>query len=292
MCIRDSTKIPDWLYQSMEELGITKDRKPGPNGPRFFCYENMFDRTAWPAGFIGIWGKAPDDDCATTVPDITMTETQLWYAYQMAEFIDAGCEGIFFGQMGLVGRRDRANGWECAHALTEFAKRYAVARAYRHAVFLSTHLWQVDYKGKPIYTHLTWPSRLFYNDKFRHGMISGLDAPIDGQHKCRQEFTRLLNAPADLPILIEIDNYGKMPKDHSTAADPEGNDEITAYSLKPFWARAAFLRQYYFEFQTYKNAAGKCRMHLAPSGWREPYIPYSEAGGDEYTIKALFKTAK
>ena len=55
----DSARIPDWLYQCMEELGINKTRKPGPNGAHNFSYENMFDRTAedWDKGNIGRWDR-------------------------------------------------------------------------------------------------------------------------------------------------------------------------------------------------------------------------------------------
>jgi hypothetical protein len=289
----DAAPIPDWLYQCMEELGINKTRRPGPNGPRFFCYENTFDRNAknWHPSHIGRWAKDASGRDTASVPDITMLETQLWFAYLISEYIDAGFEGIMFGQIGLVGKRDKD--FACTYAMTQFAKKYAAARAYRHAAFLSSHHRQVDHKGKPILTHLTWPSRLFYTDRVRFGMECGLNAPVDGQHKCVQEFRQLLNTPHDIPILIEIDNYGASAPTSAYACNPEGDDEITAYMKKPHWARAEFLRHYYSEFLTYENACGKTgRVHLAPSGDRCGYLPYKEADGEEEIVKALFRTAK
>ena len=285
----DNVAIPDWLYSLMEQGGVADKRKPGPRGPKYFSYEAMFDREAkdWPKHYVGMWGKDAEGRDVASVPDITMLETQIWYAYVIAEHIDAGFEGVLFGQIGLTGRRDK--GWACAHALAEFAKRYAAKRAYRRAVFLSSHHHQVDYRGKPILTHLSWPSRLFYSSRFRHGMECGLYATEDGQHPARREFLRLLNAPHDLPILIEIDNYGNVGPKHMYAASPEGDDEITAYNKKPTWARAAFLRQYYFEVQAYENPLGNRRFRFAPSGSRPPYSPYKEDGGEEETIRELFR---
>jgi hypothetical protein len=125
------------------------------------------------------------------------------------------------------------------------------------------------------------------------GIECGLNAPVDGQHKCVQEYRQLLNTPHDLPILIEIDNYGQSAPASAYACDPEGDDEITAYMKKPHWARAEFLRHYYSEFLSYQNACGKTgRVHLAPSGERCGYLPYKENAGEEEIIKALFGTAR
>ena len=289
----DLAPIPDWLYKCMDDLGINATRKPGPNGPRYFSYENMFDRNAkdWDKGLIGRWERDKDGKDVGSVPDITMPETQLWYAYLMTEYIDAGFEGIFFGQIGLTGARDKDN--ECTYEMAQFAKRVAAARAYRHAVFLSTHHYCVPYKDQPIYTHMTWPSRMFYSNKQPFGMETGLNATDDGQHRTAAELHMVIKKPPfDLPILIEIDNYGKMPPTSSIACDSEGNDEITAYMKKPPSDRAAFLRYYYHEFLTYTNKLGKVgRVHLAPSGERCGYMPYKELGGEEDVIKELFAEA-
>lgn len=293
----DKAAMPDWLYQCMEDLGINKTRKPGPNGARCFSYENMFDRNAedWPKQHVGRWSRDKEGRDDASVPDITRVETQLWYAYLITEYIDAGFEGVFFGQFGLTGHRDVDNA--CMWEMAQFCKRYAAARAYRRSVFLSTHHYCIAYKGQldpdspTIFTHMTWPSRLFYSDKHGFGMECGLNAAEDGKHRTRGEFQMLLTPPFDLPVLIEIDNYGNVGPDSPIACDSQGNDEITAYRNKPASDRAAFLRYYTREFQTYKNKRGKCRVHLAPSGERCGYMPYKEHGGEEETIKELFKEA-
>lgn len=297
----DRAFIPDWLYKCMEELGINKTRKPGPNGPRYFSYENMFDRNAadWPPANIGRWSRDKDGKDDGSVPDITMVETQLWYAYLITEYIDAGFEGIMFGGLELTGVRDAAAGNECMYELSQFCKRLAASRAYRRAVFMSTHHYCVAYKGQlepdspKIFTHMTWPSRMFYSSKFNHGMETGLNATDDGQHRTAAELQMVIKKPPfDLPVLIEIDNYGPSAPTSPIACNPEGDDEITAYKKKPAWARAAFLRQYYHEFQTYTNKRGKSgRVHLLPSGERMGYLPYKEADGDEEVIKELFAEA-
>ena len=298
----DKAFIPDWLYQCMEELGINKTRKPGPNGPRYFSYENMFDRnsTTWPPGNIGRWSRDSEGKDDGSAPDITMVETQLWYAYLITEYIDAGFEGIMFGGLEITGASDFASGNECMYELSQFSKRIAAARAYRRGVFLSTHHYFVPYKDNwdpdtptKIFTHMTWPSRMFYSKKFNHGMESGLYATEDGQHRTAAEFNMVVKKPPlDLPVLIEIDNYGPQRPDSPIACNTDGDDEINAYKKKPSWARAAFLRQYYHEFLTYTNKLGRSgRVHLAPSGERMGYMPYKETGGEEEVIKELFAEA-
>jgi hypothetical protein len=295
----DGAAIPDWLFQCMEDLGINKTRKPGPNGPHFFSYENMFDRGAerWPKDNIGRWSRDKDGKDQGSVPDLTMVETQLWFAYLITEYIDAGFEGIFFGQYDLVGSRD--TGSECLWELTQFTKRLAAERGYRHAVFLSTHHYCVAYKGQlspdspTIFTHMTWPSRMFYSSKHEFGMETGLNATVDGQHRTAAELNMVIKKPPfDLPVLIEIDNYGPSAPGSPLACNSEGDDEITAYKKKPHSARVGFLKYYCREFQTYTNKRGKSgRVHLAPSGERMGYMPYREQDGEEETIKELFTQA-
>ena len=42
------------------------------------------------------------------VPDVSRPETRLWFYYQAASYIDAGCEGIHFGQVEIMNRNDHS----------------------------------------------------------------------------------------------------------------------------------------------------------------------------------------
>lgn len=307
----DSTPIPPWLLKVLTDLGIQDKRVPGPNGSGYFSYEAMFDRSdeVWAKRMVGRW--VADLEMEQSVPDLTMLETQLYYAYVIAEYIDAGFEAIMFGQTMLTGARDIGN--EALHNICEFAKRWAGLRGYRGAVALSSHvIYPTDYpktpedKARPLFTHLTWPTRLSYTQKNAMGMHFGPDAKEEGRRQGGGEIVRLLQLPHDLPILLEIDNYG--PSKGPNAVCDQGYDEITAYAAKNPEQRAAFLRYYYAECRKWKNRDNMCRTYLALPGYRcltmqlsqctledgtpsKPtswYLPYREDGGEEETMRELF----
>jgi hypothetical protein len=310
-----NTKIPAWLMTILEGQGIQELRTFGPNGPDHFNYEAMFDRNApdWPAHFIGLWVKT--DDREQGPPDITMLETQLYYAYLIAEHLDAGFEGIMFGQAMMTGARDTDNG--ALHALCAFANRWAAERAYRKAVVLTSHIIEPrDYPkaphpdARPLFTHITWPTRMSYTELQPFGMHFGPDAVATETRQGGEEIIRQLELHGDLPILLEIDNYGKTFGPSSVA--DEGWDEITAYAMKPAADRRAFLRHYYFASRDWKDREGRSRVHIALPGKRyihapasldtdadgnplppvSIYVPYRENGGDEEVIVELFREAR
>lgn len=308
----NKTPIPDWLLKILDDLNVNSVRKLGPNGKGFFSYEAMFDRNAadWPKNLIGLWASAPEYE--QSVPDITMLETQIYYAYLIAEYLDAGFEGIMFGQTMLTGARDKDNA--ALNALCKFAKKWASARAYRHAVTLTSHVYNgVDYpkspasKAKPLFTHLTWPSRPSYSEKPPYTMQFGPDVKKTAKRYGGDEIIHLLSLPHDLPILIEIDNYGGDPQINDFQ-----DDDITAYARKTPEERRAYLKRYYFDSRKWKNVDGNARVHFALPGYRcliksislytmpdgQPskpvnfYVPFREDGGEEDTIRDLFAHAR
>ncbi|MHB1001885.1 MAG: hypothetical protein ACYC27_21810 [Armatimonadota bacterium] len=308
----DNTPIPEWLLRILNDLGVQDNRKAGPNGKGYFNYEAMFDRNAsdWPKNLVGLWYSNLERE--QSVPGITMLETQIYYAYLIAEYIDAGFEGIMFGQTMLTGARDKDN--SALNALCSFAKKWASARAYRHAVTLTSHVYNAtDYpkspasKAKPLFTHLTWPSRLSYSEKPPYTIQFGPDVKATAKRQGGEEIIHLLSLPHDLPILIEIDNFGGDPRINDFA-----DDDITAYAAKTPVERRAFLKKYYFDSRKWKNADGNGRVHFALAGYRclirrislytlpngdlsapvNFYLPFREAGGEEDTIRELFKQAR
>ena len=308
-------KIPPWYRVVLNATGLQQQRRYGPQGPEYFNYEAMLDREAadWPANFLGLWGKSETDESGP--PDITMLETQIYYAYLMSEYLDAGFEGVMFGQSMMTGARD--TGHRALHALTRFASQWADRRAYRGAVALTSHVieiptWPVPETGqaRPLYTHVTWPMRLSYTDEEPFGMHFGPEAKATPNRQGGEEIVRLLQLPGDLPILLEIDNYGKNAGP-STVCD-EGYDEITAFAAKPPKDRCAFLEHYYFASRDWRNSEGHGRVHIALPGNRvinvplslandaegkplppvRAYKPFAENGGDEAIIGELFKQAR
>ena len=300
----DNQRIPDWYLQVLQDLGIQQQRTFGPNGPQYFRYESMFDRTApdWP--WVDIWGSGSD------APDITMFETLLWYAWLASEYIDAGFEGIMWGQTMMTGTRDYDHA--ASSGLCEFARQWANARGYRKAMTLTSHVnraWNYPTNSSnPVFTHLTWPTRMSYTTNIGFGMQFGVGVPASPPQQGGQEIEAILQLPSDLPILLEIDNYGPG----SPWVCDQGWDEITAFAQKPAADRRAFLDHYYYAMRNWTNSAGNNRIHFALPSLRPLnvgtslgvdtnnvpfpalglYEPYREVGGDEEKIRELFLSAR
>ena len=300
----DNQRIPDWYLQVLQDLGIQPKRTFGPNGPQYFRYESMFDRTApdWP--WVDIWGSG------SGAPDITMLETLLWYAWLAAEYIDAGFEGIMWGQMMMTGTRDYDHA--ASYGLFQFAREWAAIRGYRRAMTLTSHVNQTwNYptnSSNPLFTHLTWPTRMSYTTNTSFGMQFGVGVPASPPQQGGQEIEAILQVPGDLPILLEIDNYGPGQQ----LVCDQGWDEITAFARKPAADRRAFLDHYYYAMRDWTNSAGNNRIHFALPSLRPLnvatslgvdtnnvpfsalglYEPYREVGGDEDKIRELFLNAR
>jgi hypothetical protein len=287
---------------------------PGPNGLECFNYDAMFDRNApdW-QHLVGLWSKGEGRESGP--PDLTMLETQVYYAYLIAEYLDAGFEGIMFGQTMMTGARD--HDYAALYALTRFARAWAAERAYRGTVTLTSHviempLWPAEpaAERRPFFTHITWPTRLSTTDTNPFGMHFGPGVKAVNGRQGGAEIERLLAFPYDLPILLEVDNYGRTPG--PSAVCEQGYDEITAFAAQPARARAGFLQHYYFASRGWLNAHGNPRVHLALVGNRclnlslslgtdadgEPfpatsfYVPFAEMGGDEHAIAEALRYAR
>jgi hypothetical protein len=288
----DATLIPDWLWSYMESQGINAVRTPSPNdagGRHYFHYPNFFD-SSW--RYIDRWGPGQ------SVPDITKTETKLYYRYLLKEYIDAGFESIWFGQLGLTGAADGNN--DALYDLCQFARDEAAQRGYRHAVILTSHVNGRYHDGQQILDYNCFPSRVRYSDHYP----SGLEIDPGGD----STLIAITQNAEDMPVLLEIDNYGCSPPQVPFIGDG-GFDEISGYAYKEPWQRQAFLEQYYWEMRTYYNNLCNNRVYLAMPGRRDIclpgcsgelntnpnvpypsgyYSPYAEHCGDEDTIAALF----
>lgn len=81
-----------------------------------------YDAMCFPDGrFRDHWSKG------ASVPDMTQTETKLWFYYLAIEYIDVGCEAIHFGQVALIGAadKDHAHWWDMLSRVRQYAKGHA-----------------------------------------------------------------------------------------------------------------------------------------------------------------------
>lgn len=114
----NSLPIPPWVFT---EFGL-------PVEPRNFLYQDMLysdgtDLNRWSSG--------------KSVPDITRQETQLFFFYLGATYIDLGMEGIHWGQINLMARNDpHLASW---FSLLGRLRHYASLHARRHFVLFDAH---------------------------------------------------------------------------------------------------------------------------------------------------------
>jgi hypothetical protein len=106
----DQVPVPDWVFTALGQ----------PVEKRNFHYADMI----YPTGQRRDWGSN------ASVPDVSRPETQLWFYYQAASYIDLGCEAIHFGQVEIMNRNDR--GLEHWSRLLGLVRSYAARHARRH----------------------------------------------------------------------------------------------------------------------------------------------------------------
>jgi len=213
----ENLPVPSWAF---EALGRPVER-------RNFRYEEMI----YPSGRgSNQWGRG------ASVPDVSRTETKLWFYYLAASYIDAGCEAIHFGQAELMNGNDpNLDHWLEVLKLT---RAYAAKSARRHFVVCDAHVPHggLVRNGQLLFDFHSFPLRIEetpekpreaqlrvgYTDAL-YGRSKGGVAPSGW--KCEH-----------LPYLVEFDNYGRSRK----PGEPNmgrfwvwGWDEITWFSQQP-----------------------------------------------------------
>jgi hypothetical protein len=184
----NNTAIPDWVFSA---FGVTAEN-------RNFRYDEMI----YPEGQRRPMGRNAQ------VPDESRQETQLWFYYQAASYIDIGCEAIHFGQVEIMNQNDRDNAhWE---GLLSLVRAYAAQHARRHMVLCNGHVPSggLMRNGRPLLDFHAFPLRVMETpDKPQEaGLKVGFSDSIYGRSKGGVTFSGW--TCDHLPYLAELDNYG------------------------------------------------------------------------------------
>jgi hypothetical protein len=178
-------EIPDWVFRDLGQ----------PIEKRNFRYEDII----YPAGQRRAMGRAQ-------VPDESRSETQLWFYYQAASYIDVGCEGIHFGQVEIMNRNDHGNtNW---FRLIGRVRDYAAKHARRHMVLCNGHVPSggLMHEGNPILDFNAFPLRIKETpDKPTEAILQeGFTDAIYGRSKGGKTFSGW--TCEHLPYFVELDN--------------------------------------------------------------------------------------
>lgn len=218
-------KIPSWVFTD-HNLPVEQ---------RTFSYESMLNEKG---KFVDHWRKG------SSVPDISRLETQLWFYYLAASYIDIGVEAFHLGQVELIGMNDPGRtSWV---SLLSKIRQYAGKHARRHWVILDAHVPKggMVKDGISLIDFNSFPLRIKpvpekpYEGKLEVGYLDAIYKKSKGctspsGWKCES-----------LPYLVEFDNFGRSNKPNvadTTSFFPWGWDEISWLSLQPEGYRNAWL---------------------------------------------------
>jgi hypothetical protein len=273
--------VPDWVFTALGER--VEERN--------FRYEDMI----YPQGQRRAMG--PNGQ----VPDESRIETQLWFYYQAASYIQCGCEAIHFGQVEIMNKNDRDNShWK---RLLTLVRAYGRIHARRHVVLCNGHVptGGLMYDGKPLLDFNEFPLRIMeIPDKPQEAILKlGFSDGIYGHSKGGLTVNGW--ACDHLPYLVELDNYGVSRRPGQPNAKGHfnwvwGYDEITwfAHQSRDYrgnWLRYAWKWVRQTDPNGYLEMPGS-RTAISPdSRWYfannpSPAVP---AGyGDENAIRAIW----
>ena len=223
----NQVEIPDWVFKALGQ----------PVEKRNF----RFDDIIYPEGQRRAMGRNAQ------VPDESRLETQMWFYYQAASYIDIGCEAIHFGQVEIMNKNDRDNSkWA---RLLGLVRDYAAKHARRHMVICNGHVptGGLMHDGNPLLDFHAFPLRIMETpDKPKEAILKvGFSDGIYGRSKGGTTFSGW--QCEHLPYLVELDNFGVSR--HPGEANPPGNfiwvwgyDEITWFAHQTKEYRANWLR--------------------------------------------------
>lgn len=221
----NKVKIPSWVFT---------DHKL-PVQDRNFSYADMI---ATNGKFVDHWRKG------SSVPDISRQETQLWFYYLAASYINLGCEAFHLGQVELIGMNDPdRTAW--SKLLTNI-RSYASKNSRRHWVLLDAHVPKGDMikDGVSLIDFNSFPLRIKaipekpYEGKLE---VGHLDALFKKSKGC---ITPSGWVAESLPYLVEFDNFGRSNKTNVADLTSHfiwGWDEISWFALQPQDYRNQFL---------------------------------------------------
>jgi hypothetical protein len=276
--------LPEWVAK---EFAVSETA-------RNFSYDAML----YPNGkFRNHWRKG------ASVPDISQAETQMWFYYLAARYIDLGVEAIHFGQVELMGARDpKREAWD---GLLARVRAYARAHARRGIVLCDAHV--------PSGGILLGSRLLFDFHSFPLRIAEVADRPLEGELRMGYKDSLYGRSKGGttpsgwtcehLPYLVEFDNFGRSRREGKRIGGAWiwGYDEISWFARMTATERAAWLKyawQWVREHDAdgYVEMPGSRTLAMPVDGkkwyWASDPGPKCPTGfGDEAAIRDIWKNA-
>jgi hypothetical protein len=222
----EQVPVPSWAFTALDL----------PVEQRNFRYADML----YPQGQRrDQWGYG------SSVPDVSRPETQLWFYFLAASYIDLGFEGIHFGQVEIMNENDR-NLLHWASVFT-LVRTYAEEHARRHMVLCNAHVPSggLVRNGQLLLDFHAFPLRIMeVPDHPQDAVLKvGFSDGIYGRSKGGRTFSGW--HCEHLPFLVELDNWGASTRPGEAGAGGNwvwGYDEITWFAHQSKQYRSDWLR--------------------------------------------------
>jgi hypothetical protein len=207
----EQVPVPEWAFAALDMKAEA----------RHFRYADML----YPSGKRqDQWGKG------SSVPDVSQPETQLWFYFLAASYIDLGVEGIHFGQVEIMNGNDPdLSHWARVFSLV---RCYAAQHARRGIVLCNGHVPSggLARKGQLLLDFHAFPLRIKEVPEHPQKAILqvGFSDGIYGRSKGGVTFSGW--SCEHLPYLVELDNWGASRQPGQSGAGGNwvwGYDEIT-----------------------------------------------------------------
>jgi len=246
-------------------------------------------------------GRRRDWGPNASVPDVSRTETKLWFYFQAASYIDLGIEAIHFGQVEIMDNNDPdLRHWS---QVLDLVRAYAAEHARRHMVLCDGHVPSGGLlrDGRLLLDFDSFPLRIMeVPDKPQEAILKvGFSDGIYGKSKGGLTFSGW--RCEHLPYLVEIDNWGVSRTPGRAGAGGIwvwGYDEITWFAHQSREYRANWLK-YAWDWvrktdsnaclqmpgsRTLRSPGDNLRWYYA----NNPGPPVPDGFGDEDAIRAIW----
>lgn len=276
----EQVKVPDWAFKA---LGM-------PVEDRNFHYDSILYADG---RMKHQWGEGG-------VPDVSRPETKLLFYFLAVSYIDAGVEGIHFGQVELMNKNDK----DLDHyaQVLSLIRRYAGKHARRKMIICDAHVPGGGFlrDGKLLLDVHAFPLRIMETpEKPEEAILKvGYTDALYGRSK--GGITPSGWKCESLPYLVELDNYGHSKQPGQPGMGPFwvwGYDEISWFAKQTQQYRRDWLR-YAYDWVAKTDPNGHLEMPgsrqtsgLTDRRWydvNDQSTAVPNGSGDENTIREIW----
>ena len=256
-------------------------------------------------------------------PDMSKTETQMWWYYRATWLIDQGYEALHLGSTPCMSDVDAGNGYVGWNKVCTLIREYAKTHARRGYVFLNGHVIDMRYRKNFLssYNHVLDFNMWMTCAEVPAGETEGAPTEENPQElEIKKGVTNAIygkTQSAKHPLgfttkaifLVELDNYGINYDNYNKPTSnggtyPWGIDEIGWFNQQPDWYRQQWVEYAYNRVREIDSYGYFCMPGIRAAALiNSPVMYYYRANsklsrygdkvkGDEFAIRSIWSGEK